>query len=121
VFDCSDHQDVGTKQGVGTVLGATGGGLLGNQFGKDTGNVVATAAGVFLGGLLGNSIGKSLDSADRAAQDQAASRAARRADPLEQSKERQQRLSDGQTGARQRLLGQKTSFQLLSGFRQAVP
>ena len=57
----------GPKQGVGTVLGAAGGGLLGAQFGRGRGRLAATAAGVFLGAMLGNSIGRSLDRADRAA------------------------------------------------------
>lgn len=57
----------GQKQGIGTGLGAVGGGLLGNQIGKGTGNVVATAAGAVIGAWLGNEIGSSLDAADRSA------------------------------------------------------
>jgi surface antigen len=59
-------QGWGQKQTVGTLGGAAAGGLIGNQFGKGTGNVIATAAGVALGGWLGNEIGASLDSADQA-------------------------------------------------------
>ena len=55
----------GQKQTVGTLGGAAAGGLIGSQFGKGTGNVIATAAGVALGGWLGNEIGASLDAADR--------------------------------------------------------
>ena len=62
-------EDVGTKQTIGTVLGAAGGGLLGSQFGHGSGKLVATAAGVFVGGLLGSEIGRSLDKADRQAAD----------------------------------------------------
>lgn len=57
----------GTKQTGGTLLGAGGGALLGNQFGKGTGNVVMTALGAVAGAWLGNEIGSSLDNADRAA------------------------------------------------------
>ncbi|MBI3418684.1 MAG: glycine zipper 2TM domain-containing protein [Proteobacteria bacterium] len=56
----------GQKQTIGTLGGAAAGGLLGNQFGKGTGNVIATAIGVGVGGWLGNEIGASLDNADRA-------------------------------------------------------
>jgi surface antigen len=57
----------GNKQTAGTLLGAGGGALLGNQFGKGTGNVVMTALGAVAGAWLGNEIGGSLDNADRAA------------------------------------------------------
>ena len=57
----------GPKQGIGTILGAAGGGLLGAQFGSGRGRLAATAAGVFLGAMLGNSISRSLDRADRRA------------------------------------------------------
>ena len=60
-------QQWGQKQGVGTAGGALAGGLLGNQIGKGTGNVVATAAGAVIGAWLGNEIGASLDTADRSA------------------------------------------------------
>lgn len=64
-------QGWGQKQGAGTALGAVGGGLLGNQIGKGTGNVVATAAGAVIGAWLGNEVGASLDTADRSALGQA--------------------------------------------------
>ena len=57
--------DVGPKEGAGTLLGAAGGGLLGAQFGHGEGQLAATAAGTFLGALIGNQVGKSLDRADR--------------------------------------------------------
>lgn len=57
----------GQKQTIGTLGGAAGGALLGNQFGKGTGNVVATAIGAVAGAWLGNEIGSSLDNADKAA------------------------------------------------------
>ena len=57
----------GPKQGLGTILGAAGGGLLGAQFGSGRGQLAFTAAGVLLGSMLGNSIGRSLDKADKRA------------------------------------------------------
>ena len=64
---CQSLDDVGTKQGIGGLGGAVGGGLLGSQVGKGSGRLWATGAGVLLGGLLGSEIGKSLDNADKAA------------------------------------------------------
>lgn len=61
----------GQKQTIGTLGGAAAGGLIGNQFGKGTGNVIATAVGVGLGGWLGNEIGASLDAADQSKLQQA--------------------------------------------------
>jgi surface antigen len=57
--------DVGMKQGIGAVLGAAGGGLLGSQFGKGSGNLAMTAVGALAGGLIGSSIGSSMDQTDR--------------------------------------------------------
>ena len=68
-------QNMGTKEGVGTLGGAAVGGLLGSNVGKGSGRLAATAAGVVLGGWLGNEIGASLDNADRAAMSGANSRA----------------------------------------------
>lgn len=68
-------QNMGTKEGVGTLGGAAVGGLLGSNIGKGSGRLAATAAGVVLGGWLGNEIGASLDNADRAALGGATSRA----------------------------------------------
>jgi surface antigen len=55
---------MGTKQTVGTLGGAAGGGLLGSQIGGGTGKLAATAAGTLLGAFLGSQVGKSLDNAD---------------------------------------------------------
>lgn len=65
----------GPKQGVGTVAGAVGGAAIGSQFGRGTGNVAAIAAGTLLGALIGSEVGRSMDSADRAALDNAQHRA----------------------------------------------
>ena len=65
----------GTKQTVGTGLGAVGGGLLGSQIGGGNGRLVAVGLGAVLGGLLGNEVGASLDSADRAEMARAGDRA----------------------------------------------
>lgn len=48
-------------EGFGTVAGAVGGGLIGNQIGSGGGRVAATVIGAGLGGLLGNRIGASID------------------------------------------------------------
>ena len=68
-------QNIGTKEGVGTLGGAAVGGLLGSQIGGGTGKLIATAGGVLLGGWLGNEIGSSLDNADRSAASSAEYRA----------------------------------------------
>lgn len=68
-------QNMGTKEGVGTLGGAAVGGLLGSQVGKGSGKLAATAAGVVLGGWLGNEIGASLDKADRSQMSYATQRA----------------------------------------------
>lgn len=65
----------GTKQTVGTVLGAAGGGLLGAQVGSGTGRLIAVGAGTLAGAWLGNEIGASLDKADRLHAQQATMRA----------------------------------------------
>ena len=44
------------KFGVGTVIGAVAGGILGNQIGGGSGKAVATAAGVVAGGVIGNKV-----------------------------------------------------------------
>jgi len=54
-----------TKQDAGIGIGALAGGVVGNQFGKGDGKVLATALGAFVGGIVGSEIGKSLDDNDR--------------------------------------------------------
>lgn len=68
-------ENMGTKEGVGTLGGAAVGGLLGSRVGKGSGRLAATAAGVVLGGWLGNEIGASLDKADRMEMGRAETRA----------------------------------------------
>ncbi|MGE4350701.1 MAG: RT0821/Lpp0805 family surface protein [Bdellovibrionales bacterium] len=68
-------ENMGTKEGFGTLGGAAVGGLLGSNVGKGSGRLAATAAGVVLGGWLGNEIGASLDKADRSYMGTATSRA----------------------------------------------
>ena len=75
MLSACESDNWGQKQTIGTLGGAAAGGLLGNQFGKGTGNVIATAVGVGLGGWLGNEIGASLDAADQAKMQQAQSQA----------------------------------------------
>ncbi len=54
-----------TKADTGLAVGAVAGGILGNQFGKGTGNVAATALGAVIGGIVGSEIGRSMDQQDR--------------------------------------------------------
>jgi surface antigen len=58
-------EDTGPKQGLGTLLGAGGGALLGSQLGHGRGTLVGVGAGALLGALIGSEVGKSLDKADR--------------------------------------------------------
>ncbi|GGB58310.1 17 kDa surface antigen [Tistrella bauzanensis] len=76
--------DMGTKEGVGSVLGAVGGAVAGSQFGKGTGQIAAAAVGTLVGAYLGNEVGKSLDRADRV-EAQAASQRALESNPTGQS------------------------------------
>ena len=63
-------QAAGKKEGVGTMLGAAAGAVLGSNVGKGKGNVVAIAIGTLAGAVFGNEIGRSLDRADRQAMGQ---------------------------------------------------
>lgn len=58
--------DAGSKQQIGTALGAGLGGLAGAQIGGSRGRHMAIAAGTLVGSILGSEIGKSLDRADLA-------------------------------------------------------
>ncbi len=55
----------GNKQGSGTAIGAVAGGLLGAQFGKGSGQLLAAGLGAVAGGFIGNQIGKNMDDTDR--------------------------------------------------------
>ena len=55
----------GSKQTVGTGIGAVAGGLAGSQIGGGSGRLWATGAGALLGALVGSEVGASLDAADR--------------------------------------------------------
>jgi len=57
----------GTKQSIGTAIGAVAGVLLGSQIGGGSGRTVAMIAGALAGGALGNWIGSSLDAKDQEA------------------------------------------------------
>jgi len=63
-------QQMGDKEGAGTLLGATAGAVLGSNVGQGKGNVVAIAIGTLAGALFGQEIGRSLDRADRIAMGQ---------------------------------------------------
>lgn len=51
----------GPNQTAGTLVGAGAGALIGNQFGRGSGNIAATAGGAVLGGIIGNNVGASAD------------------------------------------------------------
>jgi surface antigen len=53
------------KQGGGTLIGGVAGGLLGSQFGKGEGQLLATGVGALAGALAGGQIGKTMDEYDR--------------------------------------------------------
>jgi surface antigen len=63
---CEGAQNAGTKEKIGSVVGAVGGGLLGSQIGGGSGQFIATGVGTLLGAWVGNELGKSLDKADYA-------------------------------------------------------
>ena len=59
------YGDVGPRQAIGTLGGATGGAFVGNRIGKGSGRVLATAAGALIGAGIGADVGRSLDRANR--------------------------------------------------------
>jgi surface antigen len=69
---------MGTKEGIGTVLGGAGGAWAGSTIGKGSGQIVATAAGTLLGAFIGNQIGQSLDRVDQMQAEQSAQQALER-------------------------------------------
>ena len=60
-----------TKQDVGTVSGGVIGGLVGSQFGKGGGQLLAIGAGAVAGAMIGSAIGKNMDETDRLKMNQA--------------------------------------------------
>lgn len=69
---CTEY---GPKQTIGGLGGAAAGGLLGSQIGHGSGRLWATGIGAVLGAFAGSEIGASLDRADQAYAEQAASQA----------------------------------------------
>lgn len=63
------------KETIGTAAGAGLGALVGSQFGKGSGQIVAIGLGALAGGFIGNQIGAALDDADRQAAERAAEKA----------------------------------------------
>ena len=63
----TNSQGWGSKQTVGSIIGALGGALLGSQVGGGSGRTIAIIAGALAGGALGNWIGSNLDEKDRQA------------------------------------------------------
>lgn len=62
---CASNQPTGSKEGLGTFVGALGGAVIGSQFGGGSGRVAGVATGALIGGFLGNRIGASLDARDQ--------------------------------------------------------
>lgn len=63
---CNHTYDaMGPREGIGTVAGALAGGVIGNQIGSGSGQVIATAVGAVAGGLIGMEVGRALDERDR--------------------------------------------------------
>lgn len=59
---CAEGQE---KQGLGTLVGAGVGALLGSQVGKGDGRLAGILVGAVAGGWLGSETGKKLDEADK--------------------------------------------------------
>jgi surface antigen len=53
------------KQDVGVITGGAIGGLLGSQFGKGNGQVLASVGGAIAGAAIGGLIGKNMDETDK--------------------------------------------------------
>lgn len=65
VSGCAD-QNIGTKEGIGTLGGAALGGLAGASIGGNgDGRGVGIVLGTLIGGVIGNQIGRGLDKTDR--------------------------------------------------------
>lgn len=62
----------GSKEAIGTVIGALLGGIVGSRFGKGSGQKAATVIGAVAGGYAGNRYGESLDCKDQQAHAQTA-------------------------------------------------
>ena len=54
-----------SREVIGTLLGAAGGGYAGSHYGKGDGQLAAVGAGVFLGAVIGGAIGRSMDELDQ--------------------------------------------------------
>lgn len=72
---CQGMQNAGTKETVGTAVGAVAGGFAGSKIGGGSGQLWATGVGTLLGAWLGNEVGSSLDKADIAYAKQAEQKA----------------------------------------------
>ena len=60
------HGHYGQKQGMGTVLGAGAGALVGSQLGQGRGKLAMVAVGALAGAMIGSEMGASMDRADAA-------------------------------------------------------
>lgn len=61
LISCADM----SKSDIGTVSGGVIGGLVGSQFGKGGGQLLAISAGTLAGAVIGNAIGKNMEETDK--------------------------------------------------------
>lgn len=54
-----------SNQDMGTVAGGVAGGLLGSQFGRGGGQLLAIGAGTLAGAFIGGALGKNMDNTDK--------------------------------------------------------
>ena len=64
-YGCASYVAGNDNEVLGSVIGAIGGGVIGHQVGRGSGQALATFAGVLLGSVVGGQIGRDLDEAER--------------------------------------------------------
>ena len=64
-YGCAAYVSRNDNEVLGSVIGAIGGGVIGNQVGRGSGKALSTFAGVLLGSVVGAQIGRDLDEAER--------------------------------------------------------
>jgi surface antigen len=64
-YGCAGYYADNDNEVFGSMIGAIGGGVIGHQVGRGSGQALATFAGVLLGSVVGGRIGRDLDDAER--------------------------------------------------------
>ena len=64
-YGCASYVSDNDNEVLGSMIGAIGGGVIGHQVGRGSGQALATFAGVLLGSVVGGQIGRDLDDAER--------------------------------------------------------